>query len=150
MTADRLPIHPRRCPFRLGYSYGPEINQPDWVDLFSGNNDDRFVLGVAVARAAVRLFSPFESSDIIFGSPLGLRQIVGAQGDKKREFDFLSSIEICILDRADVLRMQNWEHVLEVVGVMNRKPSALTWTWRRNNKKMNMSNKQLKKIKIEG
>eukprot|EP00913_Durusdinium_trenchii_P033944 g31774.t1 len=42
-----------------------------------------------------------------------------------REFDFLSSIEVCIVDRADVLRMQNWEHVQEVMQVVNRKPQGL-------------------------
>jgi len=99
--------------------------KPDWHHLFSGNNDDRFLLGVAIQRKIVKLFTPFSRSDIIFCSPLGLRQVTGAEGDRKRDFDFLSSIEICMLDRADVLRMQNWEHVQEVMEIVNRKPRSL-------------------------
>jgi hypothetical protein len=71
------------------------------------------------------LYSPFDKSDLLIASPLGLRQITGAEGDRKREFDFLSSVEVCILDRADALRMQNWDHVREVMQVVNRRPQTL-------------------------
>ena len=73
----------------------------------------------------MKLFTPFYQADIIIASPLGLRLLTGADGERQREYDFLSSIDICVLDRADALRMQNWDHVLELSNCMNRKPRQL-------------------------
>lgn len=104
----------------------PDVNKPaDWQHLFGGNSDDRFRVGMALSKKSVKLYAPFDRSDILICSPLGLRQITGAEGDRKRDFDFLSSIEVCLVDRADVLRMQNWEHVQEVLNAVNRKPRSL-------------------------
>lgn len=72
--------------------------------------------GVAVLQRSLRLYAPFYSSDILLASPLGLRTVLGAEGEKQRDFDFLSSIELLIVDQADIFLMQNWEHVL--VGSM--------------------------------
>lgn len=67
---------------------------------------------MAILQRSVRLYAPFYSSDILIGSPLGLRTIIGGEGEKKRDFDFLSSVELLIIDQADIYLMQNWEHVL--------------------------------------
>lgn len=69
-------------------------------------------VGVAILQRSIRLYAPFYSSDILIASPLGLRTIIGAEGEKKRDFDFLSSVELLIIDQADIYLMQNWEHVL--------------------------------------
>ncbi|XP_023287312.1 digestive organ expansion factor homolog [Seriola lalandi dorsalis] len=94
----------------------------DYHAIFSGNVDDHFRIGVSIVKGSMRLYAPFYSSDIIIASPLGLRTVLGAEGDSKRDFDFLSSIELLVVDQADVFLMQNWEHVLHVMKHMNLQP----------------------------
>lgn len=76
-----------------------------------------FRVGVAILQRSIRLYAPFYSSDILIASPLGLRTIIGAEGEKKRDFDFLSSVELLIIDQADIYLMQNWEHVLVMLVI---------------------------------
>ncbi|XP_051806595.1 U3 small nucleolar RNA-associated protein 25 homolog [Acanthochromis polyacanthus] len=94
----------------------------DYHAIFSGNVDDHFRIGISIIRSSVRLYAPFYSSDIIVASPLGLRTVLGAEGENKRDFDFLSSIELLVVDQADVFLMQNWEHVLHVMKHVNLQP----------------------------
>ncbi|XP_072313781.1 U3 small nucleolar RNA-associated protein 25 homolog [Eucyclogobius newberryi] len=94
----------------------------DYRAVFSGNVDDHFRIALSIIRSSVRLYAPFYSSDIIIASPLGLRTVLGAEGESKRDFDFLSSIEVLVVDQADVFLMQNWEHVLHVMRHMNLQP----------------------------
>ncbi|KAM4543187.1 U3 small nucleolar RNA-associated protein 25 homolog isoform 2-T2 [Odontesthes bonariensis] len=101
----------------------PNLRRPDdYHAVFSGNVDDHFRIGVSVVKGNVRLYAPFYSSDIIIASPLGLRTVLGAEGESKRDFDFLSSIDLVVLDQADVCLMQNWEHVLHVMKHLNLQP----------------------------
>lgn len=118
----------------------PNLQRPDdYNAIFTGNVDDHFRIGtlwkknpsffknpslslwpspvlsspgVSILKGSMRLYAPFYSSDIIITSPLGLRTVLGAEGERKRDFDFLSSIELLVVDQADVFLMQNWEHVL--------------------------------------
>eukprot|EP00727_Mastigamoeba_balamuthi_P009061 m51a1_g4778 putative digestive organ expansion factor-like (747) ;mRNA; f:40341-43205 len=94
----------------------------EYYDLFSGNTDDCYVMGVCLTRQSVRLASDFYRADVIFASPLGLKLIIGDVGDRKRDYDFLSSVEMVIVDRADVIMMQNWEHILTVFSSLNLTP----------------------------
>ncbi|KFV78259.1 Digestive organ expansion factor, partial [Struthio camelus australis] len=101
----------------------PNLKRPeDYEAVFAGNIDDHFRIGVAILQKSMRLYAPFYSSDIIIASPLGMRTIIGAEGEKKRDFDFLSSIEILIIDQADIYLMQNWEHVLHLMKHINLLP----------------------------
>ena len=53
---------------------------------------------------------------------MGIRLVTGAKGDSERDYSFLSSIEILIIDQANVLYMQNWQHVEEILEATNNIP----------------------------
>ena len=101
-------------------------NKPDdFYDTFSGNVDDAFNLGIAVTKKALKLYADFYSSDIIISSPLGLRMAMGSSDDDaggKQNSDFLSSIEVLIMDQVDVFAMQNWDHVTGLFDGLNKQP----------------------------
>lgn len=96
----------------------------DYEQTFAGNSDDTFRLGITLTRKSIKLYSDFYSSDILIVSPLGLRMIVGATGDKERDYDFLASIEMLILDQADIFLAQNWDHLLHVLDHLHLQPQS--------------------------
>ncbi|KAK2988390.1 hypothetical protein RJ640_007683, partial [Escallonia rubra] len=97
----------------------------DFQSLFGGNNNDHFMIGIKFTRRSIKLYSDFYSSDIIVASPLGLttrissciwltvqlkngfhQKIGHAEVEKETDVDYLSSIEVLIIDHADVIAMQ--------------------------------------------
>ncbi|GAA5955794.1 hypothetical protein JCM8115_006856 [Rhodotorula mucilaginosa] len=90
----------------------------DHVATFAGNIDDAFRCGIKVTRKSAKIFAEFYQADVIVASPLGLRTSIEKDGDS----DFLSSIEMLVVDQMDVMLMQNWEHVQFVMDLLNKMP----------------------------
>ncbi|GER50558.1 U3 small nucleolar RNA-associated protein 25 [Striga asiatica] len=111
---------------------GPELHKPkqsakppDHQALLGRDNDnDHFMIGVKYTNKGINLYGDFYSSDVLIASPLGIITKIGeAEVEKEKDFDYLSSIEILIIDHADVMLMQNWSHVNTVVEQLNKLPS---------------------------
>jgi len=99
-----------------------KLERPDdYKATFAGNIDDCFRVGLSFSKNTLKLYAEFYAADVIIASPLGLRTIIGGEGEKQ-DFDFLSSIEMLILDQTDVFLMQNWEHLTHILEHMNLKP----------------------------
>mmetsp|Transcript_23035 Transcript_23035/g.49872 ORF Transcript_23035/g.49872 Transcript_23035/m.49872 type:complete len:880 (+) Transcript_23035:50-2689(+) len=126
----------------------------EWNELFGDdvNNDDDFKMGMSltpnVVKSAgkkkskhagnaagasgvnVKLFAEFYRSDIILASPIGLKMATtsdedGDEDDAEADVDFLSSIDICLVARSDVLLMQNWDHVNSILDSLNQQPKKI-------------------------
>ncbi|KAG2016434.1 digestive organ expansion factor [Coprinopsis cinerea AmutBmut pab1-1] len=99
-------------------SADPGTYPVDHVETFKGNVDDNFRIGVKMTRKSVKLFTEFYGCDLILASPLGLRRSI----EKEKNADYLTSIEVLVIDQLDSLTMQNWEHVKFVMSHLNKLP----------------------------
>jgi hypothetical protein len=98
------------------------INKKKFIEEFNEVDQlgDCFRVGISfdvseLGNYKLKLYQPFEESDIILASPLGLKL-----ADKV--YDFLSSIEILLLDFSETFIFQNLEHLEEVFSFINRPP----------------------------
>uniref|UniRef100_A0A182N050 U3 small nucleolar RNA-associated protein 25 homolog n=1 Tax=Anopheles dirus TaxID=7168 RepID=A0A182N050_9DIPT len=100
----------------------------DYERTFAGNIDDNFRLSIAFNRSSMRLYARYYASDVMIASPLALRMAIGAKGERHRDYDFLASIELLVLDQADVCYAQNWDHLLHVLDHLHQQPSSTEYT----------------------
>ncbi|EPS62103.1 hypothetical protein M569_12691, partial [Genlisea aurea] len=98
---------------------------PDFEALFGqGNDNDHFMIDIKFTNRDIKLYNDLYTSDLIVASPLGLITKIGeAEAAKDKDVDYLSSIEVLVIDHADIMLMQNWSHVNTVVEHLNRIPT---------------------------
>lgn len=95
----------------------------DYRTQFDGNIDDSFCFGLALHPDHLQVYSHVLNSDILICSPLGLRKRMEKNGDC---LVALSSIEVCCVDEAHVILMQNWQHLTAVLEDVSKKPRDTT------------------------
>lgn len=115
--------------FKLGLSLNP--NAVKSKGQKKKQSKESGAAGSSAGGVAVKLFTEFYKSDIILASPIGLKMATTNNEDDKDEdnapdIDFLSSIDICIVARSDVLAMQNWDHVNSVLECLNQQPKNIS------------------------
>ncbi|KHJ85596.1 hypothetical protein OESDEN_14673 [Oesophagostomum dentatum] len=95
----------------------------EFKELITGNNDDCFRVGIALSKKVLKLYEAFDKSDFILCSPLGLRMIL--DGEAGKESHLISSIQIAVIDKADIMLQQNWEHLSIIFSHMHSQPSRI-------------------------
>jgi len=99
------------------------LEPSDHQAIFAGNRDDMFCLGFKITKGVVNLYTELSDSDVILCSPSAIVAKIEAQRKKGCGLlDFLSSVEIVLVDRSDVIAMQNWAHLITCLNAVNRLP----------------------------
>lgn len=101
----------------------PPASKPkSFQHIFKGNTNDFFVLGLKFTRKSMKLYANFYQSDIIICSPLGIQLILENTDKKKRQDDFLSSIEVMVIDQLHSIEYQNIMHISTIFQHINKIP----------------------------
>lgn len=109
--------------FEQEFSAQPTSTTPakgeEYSQIFGGNCEDAFLLGISFNPASrkMKFFTAFEQADLIVASPVALRQALEKEG-----VECLSSIQIVLVDSADVIQMQNWDHLEWIIKNCNLIP----------------------------
>lgn len=96
--------------------------KPKWYkQIFKGSVDDEFCLGITLRNGQLEIMSKEKDSDIIIATPVMIQQL-NQTGHRNRWF---SSIEMCIIDQCDIIFMQNWEHLISTMEMLNIMPTEV-------------------------
>ncbi|VDP40663.1 unnamed protein product [Schistosoma mattheei] len=109
---------------RFERDFGPQPGDTD-KEKKKGNSSDNFRIGMAFSKKSVKLYSAFRDSDIILASPLGIKTVLDDEVEKEADIQYIiASIELLIIDQAEVLLMQNWATVQQIVSLLNQRPTV--------------------------
>lgn len=89
--------------------------------------NDCFRIGISFNyfENKIKFYESFEDADLIIASPLGIKLTKNQEGNKEEKiYDFLSSVEILLVDFAEVFTFQNISHLEEVLQVVNQLPKS--------------------------
>lgn len=89
--------------------------------------NDCFRIGISFNyfENKIKFYEKFEDADLIIASPLGVKLTKNQEENKQEKiYDFLSSIEILLVDFAEVFTFQNISHLEEVLQVVNQMPKS--------------------------
>jgi U3 small nucleolar RNA-associated protein 25 len=92
-----------------------QLENSTQLENYMDSNDDNFILGLKVKANTIRLFCGFYVSDVIIASPLAL------YNSSLEDSDYLSSIEITLIDGVRELVMQNMQHLKSIMSKINLK-----------------------------
>jgi len=125
--------------FKIGMSLTPRVVKQNGKKKKSkkvnGEATSKEGEGSSSSGVNVKLFADFYHCDIILASPIGLKMATTNDEDDgnnddddedQADTDFLSSIDICLVARSDVLLMQNWDHVNTILdSTLNNQPKKI-------------------------
>eukprot|EP01012_Entosiphon_sulcatum_P042521 TRINITY_DN5657_c0_g1_i1.p1 TRINITY_DN5657_c0_g1~~TRINITY_DN5657_c0_g1_i1.p1 ORF type:complete len:723 (+),score=97.73 TRINITY_DN5657_c0_g1_i1:31-2169(+) len=92
----------------------------DGARQFAGNISDDFCVCLTLRKEFARLHTDRYNADVIIMSPLAA--VFAISDATTFRSDFLSSIEILVMDQVDVMLMQNWDHVDRTLNSLNKPP----------------------------
>ncbi len=98
--------------------------QEEFSEVESMNDCFRLGINLDFFENKLRLYQSFDTSDLIIASPLGLK-LTTTNDDavkNKKVYDFLSSIEVLLVDFAEVFLYQNIDHLEEIMSFINKVP----------------------------
>ena len=121
----------------------PIVNHDKFTEMYNDENEmmnDDFRSGIKINRTGCSLMADYNNSDIFICSPLSLLSLrdkkkngsgkldskkgkqVAEQEEEEFSYGFLSSVEILVVDKAHIHKMNDYRMVDECIRLMNNIP----------------------------